>query len=627
MGAIIISVVAVLGFMVFVMALLSSFLKKAAPGTALVKTGLGLSKAQISTSSSIVVPLLHRIETIDLTVKIVKISRRGSDSLSCADGIRAEVEVDFYVKINSLEDDIRRVATTIGCSRASALDTIKELFEAKLADALKTAGAKLTFDQLYQNRHQFRDEILIALGHSQGGDVVLNGYRLDDVAIHYLEQLPLSKHDENNVLDAKGIKEIAQRTSVEAESANKRLRTREVTIAEQNREARVKQLQIEQDIKEKEAIQQREIEERMSKENALAEKTRQEQSGIEQQAFVEKERTVKIAQEKKEQETKVIEIQKEKAILVAEEEKTQAAEIAKIERETKTAEQLRQKLSMLEETAKQEALKIKAEEQALTTRAVEIANREKEIDVINAQKEASVEVAKNNVAVDTEAYKLITVSKARLESAGIDLEAANKQAQKEIIEAEKNAKVNLVETNVEADKDAYRLTTVATAQREAAIQELEAALKKAQAILEIGNAEAKTLSAKLEAENSIGKNAIMMQSLNQLIPLLPEIIQKLMLPAEKIDSIKFLHINGMNGMGTSGNGLQVSDGGTGIPNTTGGILQTMVNVSMLLPVMKEVIKTLRSDTDMGELLQLVERIPGGESLLNYIEKSKEDMQN
>jgi uncharacterized membrane protein YqiK len=629
MEILLISVSVVLGFGLFIMTMLYSFLRKAAPGTALVKTGLGLSKAQISTSSSIVIPLLHRVETIDLTVKIVKISRRGSDSLSCADGIRAEVEVDFYVKINSLEDDIRRVATTIGCSRASALSTIKELFEAKLADALKTAGAKLTFDQLYQNRHQFRDEILIALGHSQGGDVVLNGYRLDDVAIHYLEQLPLSKHDENNVLDAKGIKEIAQRTSVEAESANKRLRTREVTIAEQNREARVKQLQIEQDIKEKEAIQQREIEERVSKENALAEKTRQEQSGIEQQALVERERTVKIAQEKKEQETKVIEIQKEKAILVAEEEKTQAAEIAKIERETKTAEQLRQKLTMLEETAKQEALKIKAEEQALTTRAVEIANREKEIDVINAQKEASVEVAKNNVAVDTEAYKLITGSKARLESAGIDLEAANKQAQKEIIEAEKNAKVNLVETNVEADKEAYRLTTVATAQREAAVQELEAALKKAQAILEIGSAEAKTLSAKLEAENSIGKNAIMMQALNQLIPLLPEIIQKLMLPAEKIDSIKFLNINGMGGTGAGGNGVQVSDGamGMGIPNTTGGIIQTMFNVSMLLPVMKEVIKTLRNDTDMGELLQLVERIPGGESLLNYIEKSKEDMQS
>lgn len=553
-------------FLVFIFALLNAFLKKAAPGTALVKTGLGFSHPQVSTSSSIVIPLLHRIETIDLTVKIVKIIRKGSDSLSCADGIRAEVEVDFYVKINSVEEDIRRVATTIGCDRASNLQTIKELFEAKFADALKTAGSKLTFDQLYQNRHQFRDEILIALGHTQGGDVILNGYRLDDVAIHYLEQLPLSKHDENNVLDAKGIKEIAQRTSGEAESANKRLREREITIAVQNQEARTKQLQIEQDLKEKEAIQQREIKERVSKENALAEKTKQEQESIEQQAFIEKERAVKIAEEKKLQETRVVEALREKAILVAQQEKEQAVEIAKIQRETMTAEQLKQKLAMLEATAKQEALKIKAEEQAITVKAIEVANRQKQIEVTNAEKEAQVQLAKNNVESDTEAYRLMTIAKAK---------------------------------------------------KEAAELELQAAVNQAKAIMEIGNAEAKALAAKLEAENSIGRNAMLSQALEKLIPLLPQIIEKLMLPAEKIDSIKFLHINGLVN--------QNGEAGTNTPITsTGGVIGTLMNVSMLLPVMKEVVKTLKTDNDLSSILENLKQLPGGENLLKYIENFNEN---
>ncbi len=606
--------VAVVLFIVFLFALLNQFLKKAAPGTALIKTGLGLSNALISTSSSIVIPLLHRIEMIDLTVKIVRIIRKGSDSLSCADGIRAEVEVDFYVKINSVDEDIRRVATTIGCERASNLQTMKELFEAKFADALKTAGSKLTFDQLYQNRHQFRDEVLVALGHTQGGDVILNGYRLDDVAIHYLEQLPLSKHDENNVLDAKGIKEIAQRTSNEAESANKRLREREVTIATQNQEARTKQLQIEQDLKEKEATQQREIKERLSKENALAEKTKQEQEGIEQQALIEKERSVKIAEEKKVQETKVVETQRERAILVAQQEKEQAVEIAKIHRETMTAEQLKQKLVMLEETSKQEAMKIRAEEQAVTVKAIEIANRDKQIEITNAEKEAQVQVAKNNVAVDTEAYKLITVAKAKLESIGIDLEAASKKSQTEIIDAEKNARVDLIEHNVEADKEAYSLLTIAKAKKEAAELELQAALNQSKAIWEMGNAEAKSLAAKLEAENSIGKNALLAQAMNQLIPLLPQIIEKLMLPAEKIDSIKFLNINGLS----SQNGHTEITNGSPVAST-GGIINTLMNVSMLMPVMKEVVKTIRSDNDMNDLLENLKQFPGGENLLKYIE--------
>lgn len=605
---------AVVLFIIFLFALLNQFLKKAAPGTALIKTGLGLSNALISTSSSIVIPLLHRIEMIDLTVKIVRIIRKGSDSLSCADGIRAEVEVDFYVKINSVDEDIRRVATTIGCERASNLQTMKELFEAKFADALKTAGSKLTFDQLYQNRHQFRDEVLVALGHTQGGDVILNGYRLDDVAIHYLEQLPLSKHDENNVLDAKGIKEIAQRTSNEAESANKRLREREVTIATQNQEARTKQLQIEQDLREKEATQQREIKERLSKENALAEKTKQEQEGIEQQALIEKERSVKIAEEKKVQETKVVETQRERAILVAQQEKEQAVEIAKIHRETMTAEQLKQKLVMLEETAKQEAMKIKAEEQAVTVKAIEIANRDKQIELTNADKEAQVQVAKNNVTVDTEAYKLVTVAKAKLEAIGIDLEAASKKSQTEIIDAEKNARVDLIEHNVEADKEAYKLLTIARATKESSELELQAALNQSKAIWEIGNAEARTLAAKLEAENSIGKNALIAQSLQQLIPLLPQIIEKLMLPAEKIDSIKFLNINGLssqNGQTEISNGSPVA--------STGGIINTLMNVSMLMPVMKEVVKTIRNDSDMNDLLENLKQFPGGENLLKYIE--------
>jgi uncharacterized membrane protein YqiK len=609
---------AVVLFIIFLFAMLNQFLKKAAPGTALIKTGLGLSNAQISTSSSIVIPLLHRIEMIDLTVKIVRIVRKGADSLSCADGIRAEVEVDFYVKINSVDEDIRRVATTIGCERASNLQTMKELFEAKFADALKTAGSKLTFDQLYQNRHQFRDEVLVALGHTQGGDVILNGYRLDDVAIHYLEQLPLSKHDENNVLDAKGIKEIAQRTSNEAESANKRLREREVTIATQNQEARTKQLQIEQDLKEKEATQQREIKERLSKENALAEKTKQEQESIEQQALIEKERAVKIAEEKKVQETKVVETQRERAILVAQQEKEQAVEIAKIQRETMTAEQLKQKLVMLEETAKQEAMKIKAEEQAVTVKAIEVANRDKQIELTNAEKEAQVQVAKNNVTVDTEAYKLVTVSKAKLESIGIDLEAANKKAQTEIIDAEKNAKVDLIEHNVEADKEAYKLLTIARAKKESAEMELQAALSQAKAILELGNAEAAALAAKLEAENSIGKNALLAQALRQLIPLLPQIIEKLMLPAEKIDSIKFLHINGLS----SQNGHIEASNGSPVAST-GGIINTLMNVSMLMPVMKEVVKTIRNDQDMGDLLEGLKQFPGGENLLKYIENFNE----
>jgi len=548
--------------LVFLVALLRAFLKKASPGTALVKTGFGLQQASISTSSAIVIPLLHKIETIDLTVKTVRIRRREHESLSCKDGIRAEVEVDFYIKINAIDEDIRRVASAVGCARASDISILRELFEAKFSDALKTAGSKLTFDSLYQNRTEFKKEIMKALGEDEDSDVILNGYKLDDVAIQYLEQLPLSQHDDQNVLDSQGIKEIAQRTASQAEAANLRLREKEVRIAEQNQAAETRQLEITQDLEFKGERQKREIAETRSRENALAEKTKQEQESIEQQASIARELAISLANQQREQESTVAQKMKEQTISVADETKEKEIELARIRRESEVAEQLREKLKMLEETAKQEAEKIRAEEQAKTVQAVEIANREKEIEVIKAEQQAQTQVTNQRVEADIKAYNLIKNAQSKQEAADLDLKTADKQAQIEVIEADKEAKKELIAFNVDVDAEAYRLRTVAQAKLEAAELESKAAELQSQTIKQIGEAEAHALMLKIEAQNKVGKNLILADAIKELIPLLPTIMEKLMAPAEKIDSIKFLNINGMQGaMGQ--NGTSSGAGGTG----------------------------------------------------------------
>lgn len=561
----------------FVLWLFNKALVKASPGQALIKTGFGLTQSAISTSSAIVLPLLHKVDTVDLTVKTVKITRKGQhESLSCADGIRAEVEVDFYIQINVVEDDIRRVATTVGCARASNVETIRELFEAKFADALKTAGAKLTFDQLYQNRRLFRTEILKALTGETGveHDVILNGYKLDDVAIQYLEQLPLDKHDKNNVLDSKGIKEIAQRTSSEAEAANKRLRQREVTIAEQDQEAKTRQLQISQDLAQKQAFQERTVRESQSEQKAIAEQKIAEQQRLEAQALIEKERLLKISEEKKQQDIQVAQKSKEEATLVAEEKKLQAVEIARINRETAQAEQLKGRLDMLEQVAVQESKKIKAEEQAQTVRAVEIANRQRQIEVIDAEKKAAVQVAIKNVEADTKAYELTRVAEAKLKSADLDAQAAAKQAA---------------------------------------------------AIVEVGQAEARTLQLRLEAQNVIGDRALAASALNQIIPMLPTLVAQLMKPAEKIESIKVLNILGMNGAAHALNGVNGSNGssngasGSGDFGAGGSVINTVLGVGMALPLLREIMGTLRSEPSYGEVMKAIQEVPGSEAVMDYIE--------
>ncbi|MCU0330957.1 MAG: hypothetical protein MUC47_08275 [Candidatus Kapabacteria bacterium] len=552
-----IAAVGVVLFILFILALFNKFLVKAASGQALVITGFGLSQPAVSLSSAFVIPLLKRVESIDLTVKTVRIVRRANDSLSCADGIRAEVEVDFYIQINILEDDIRRVAMTIGPDRASNTQILRELFEAKFADALKTAGSKLSFDQLYQNRSLFRDEILRALGQEGVGEVVLNGYRLDDVAIQYLEQLPLDMHDENNVLDAKGRKVIAERTSAEAEEANRRLRQREVTIAEQNREAKTKQLEIEQDIAMKQAKQTREIMETQAREDAQSKATLAEQERVAQEANIAKDRQLRIAEENKQKDVLTAQIEREKSTQIADQEKQQRVEIARIQREIAEAEALRQKLAALEETARQEAGKIKAEEEAVTVRAMEVANREREIDVILARKEAAVEVAKRNAEYDVKAYELITVAKARLDAAALDAAAADKQAQ---------------------------------------------------AILGVGKAESESLRMRIDAQNALDPKVILMNLVDQITPQLPELVRTLTLPAEKIESIRVLNINGA---ASSTGGPGSSSGPT---SGASSVIDAVLGAGLALPVLKEIMTVIGSDPGVKDTLDQLSQTPLGKAI-------------
>lgn len=566
-------VLVVVLFVVMLLSMFNRFLVKASPGQAIVKTGFGASQPMVSLSSAFVVPLFNRVEMLDLTVKTVRIVRRQQESLSCADGIRAEVEVDFYIKINPVEEDIRHVAMTIGPDRAASIEILRELFEAKFADALKTAGAKLTFDQLYQNRSVFRDEILRALGGDAGGDVVLSGYKLDDVAIQYLEQLPLEMHNENNVLDARGRKEIAQRTSAEVEAANQRLRQKEVTIAEQNREARLRQLAIEQNIKEQEAKQQREVAESVSREDAAAQKTLAEQQQVAEaariakeqairQAEIEQQRAIELADQQKQQQVEQAQVARERVLAVALEEKTKQAQIARIEREAAEAEALRGKLKMLEETALAEAERLRAEEQAQTAKALEIANRQKQIDVIEAEKQAAVERATQQVRSDVAAYELRTTAQARLDAAALDAQAAEAQAK---------------------------------------------------AIETVGGAQAEAERLRLDARNVMNERVLLAQALEQIGPMLPQLVEQLMKPAEKIDSIRVVNVNGLGG-------------DTGAPSGAGGaigpVLTTLLQTGAALPLLREVLAAVQTQSPGTDVDGALRRLPGGSAVADALAAPK-----
>ena len=320
------------------------FIRKVEPGYIGVRVGfLGYV---ISDTWIFGIPFLTTYKKMDISVKKLEIERKGQDGLICEDNIRADIVVAFYIKVNypkvdygmvdpnSVEgqalaeqamnnknrfDDIRKVAQTVGCDRASDVEKLRELFEAKFSEALKTAGKGMEFQKLYTERTDFRDDIKKVIGHD------LNGYALEDVAIDYLEQTPLDSLDKTNVLDAQGIKKITEITSEEQETTNERVRRREVEIENQDIRAIKDKRELEADNEKHMAEQTRIVDERKAEESAAARRVVEENRQTEEMSILTREKNVNVHAQLKIREEKSAEIKVEQEVLVLDQMKMQEA--------------------------------------------------------------------------------------------------------------------------------------------------------------------------------------------------------------------------------------------------------------------------------------------------------------
>ena len=174
-------------------------------GKALVVNRMG--RTDVHFTNGLVLPIVHKGELLDISVKTIAISRRGKDGIVCRDNIRADLVMQFFVRVNRTHEDVLKVAQSIGCARAGDQATLEELFVAKFAEAIKTVAKQFDFAEIYRRRDEFRDRVIDVIGQD------LAGYVLDDVALDYLEQTPLDALDPHNILDAEGIKKIVEITS------------------------------------------------------------------------------------------------------------------------------------------------------------------------------------------------------------------------------------------------------------------------------------------------------------------------------------------------------------------------------------------------------------------------------
>ncbi|MGW7464973.1 flotillin family protein [Streptomyces xantholiticus] len=478
LGVLVAVVLLVVITMLFVV---SRLFRKVEQGKALIVSKM--RKVDVTFTGQVVLPVLHKAEVMDISVKTIDISRTGRDGLICRDNIRADIRISFFVRVNKTVEDVIKVAQAIGTARASDQATLQELFNAKFSEALKTVGKQLDFTDLYTKRDEFRDRIIQVIGTD------LNGYSLEDAAIDYLEQTPLAQLDASNILDAQGIRKITELTAVEHVRTNEFQRTEEKEITRQNVDAREAILELERRQTDAEIKQRREIETVRAREEAETARVVEEERLRAQSAFLKTEEQLGIQRENQAREVAVAQKNRERVIAIENEriEKDRLLEVIARDRETeltrisaeKEVEAERREIAeVIRERVAVDRTVAEQEESIKKLRAVEEAERNRQAVVIAAEAEAQEQLVKDIKAAEA-------AEQAAVHRAAEELTLA--EARHKAADMDARAKVRLAE-GIQAEAAAEGL---------AAVQVRE---KEADAIEKAGRAEAEATEARLRAE-------------------------------------------------------------------------------------------------------------------------------
>ena len=380
-------------------------------------------------TKAFIFPLRYRYEMMDISLHTMEIDRKGKDGLICKDNIRADIRVNFFVRVKRDDKAVRDVAQAIGVHRASDPDTLERLFNAKFSEALKTAGKQLDFIELYNRRDFFRQEIIKVIGDD------LNGYHLEDVAIDYLEQTPKSSLDPNNILDAQGIKKITELTAVEQILTNEFERNREKEIKQKNVDTIEKVADLERQQSQAELKKRREIETNTARELAEIEKVKSEQQLRSEQARISVEQELAITDQHRVQEIELAKVNTERLIGIEQEKKERdrmlesvnrerEVELSRISKERDLEVQRKAIQDVIRERVAVERTVAEEEERIKGVRVLEEARRIKDAAVLGAQGEAerlaTLEVKKaeaSEMAARLKAKEKLTLAEAELASA------------------------------------------------------------------------------------------------------------------------------------------------------------------------------------------------------------------
>lgn len=585
-------------FVIFVL-IYKSFYRKAPPDSALVVSGG--RKKRVVFGGSLINPITNTTQLMSLNTMQLPVERTGQAALITRDSLRVDLEAQFYVKIEPIEQDVLKAVASLG-DKTLTPGAVNTLLEGKLVGVLRSVAATMDLQELHEKRQEFSDQVQEACR----DDLEQNGFKLESVAVTNLDQTPLDALDENNRFDVVAIQTIKQEVEdrqtqtarIEHENQVKREEDRlkaELEIKQREEETETQTLEVERRLEFAQEEQRKAIATNKAEQAREVESHQLEQQQAIEEARLRQEEAVKSASISQKQKLEMARIEQERQVQESEISQKQVVEVARVQQEQRVQEaEIARNLSIEQAKIEQERA---VEEASIASRIVLI---EKEREEKEAQAENAIQVSIKEQAREAALIELLQVSaekaqaEAKVETAEA-VEEAERQSRIALIRATQEADEERIAKERAADAEAYAVVEAAKAELSAAEVKAQAQKILADALLIEAKAKADGEEASIAAKNKAEPQVLVSDAVLALVESLPEVTSELMKPAERIESIRVLDLGGSNGNGTSGG--------------TNRILNSIVNAGAALPLLKEIVDF--SGLDTGKIAEVVRDYASG----------------
>ena len=565
-----------------------------------VRTGMMGEKVVIS-GGAFVLPIIHNITQVGMRTLSLNIKRAGDKSLITKDRMRAELVTEFFTKVPPEAKAVSTAAQTLG-NRTLDPEHLKEVVAGRFADALGEVAAKMTLDEIQENRGQFVKQVANIANESIGH----TGLALETVSIISLDQAPIEMFNPANTFDSQGLTQLTEQIEERKKKRNDITQDTKISIENKNLETIQKELEIKKNEEFSKYQQEREIAIQRAKEKTETIKEKAEKEREAEEAEIRSQEQIEVAKisqnqvievERKLTETRLIEEIEKRRKEQNELEKNSAFEIRQKDLETEVKILNLDKESEYARLEKQRQVDIKrAQEKAAIIK--EQSERQKEAEEAQIVSEQQVKNAKIEQQKNIDSHRIESERVVRL----LDIEKTKRLS---IEEHQKNLEVinkskQVLKSKAEEENSRARAIEAEEKANSARYVEKAQGIKKVDVITAASKAEQDrhaTMAAKLRYEiDAAGKEALnSAENLRsdasrrsalrlKLADKIESIIRESVKPMANIGDIKIVDVNGLPGFSgtssTGGGGNGEASDGTGGPARSGNLADNVVSSAL-----------------------------------------------